>query len=156
MTTIVKYLQKIEYITKFSCTFTITMGKYIIGILMCVAFIPYLGGFRGDVIQKSFSEVSVTERSANTGNELCETIGTKDYFLLDEFSLNICDIIISMSNATRGGNVSRTLKFASTLQLLSSLNTLGIERESKNLNFQHRFVKTSYEYFIYTIKRLLI
>ena len=44
----------------------------------------------------------------------------------------------------------------STVQRLSAMDTPLVARDAKNLYFQYCFIKSSNQYFIYTLRRLLI
>lgn len=136
------------------------MSKHLIGILICVALVLNLSGFKSEILQGLQTEVAARGENANdsfnpSSQDNKEIVSN---YLSDTFSSGICDVIpvaVSVS-VPRGISFPKNLKFTSTIQILSSLNTSLFVRDSKDLYFQHCFVKSSYRYFVYTLRRLLI
>lgn len=142
------------------------MGRHLIGILICIALVLNLNGFKSEILQGLQTEVSARGENTNYQNgngfdfsnqENEETV-TNNLFSFDTFSNGICDVIpVSVSvSVPRGISFPKHLKFTSTIQVLSSLHTPLFVRDSQDLYFHHCFVKSSCRYFVYTLRRLLI
>ncbi|MFR5659438.1 MAG: hypothetical protein ACLUDU_16360 [Butyricimonas faecihominis] len=75
---------------------------------------------------------------------------------LDAVNLRRDDTSLSSSSSSRGTNPSRSLKFASTILMLSFYDVPLTNRDTKNLYYHYRFVKSSCRYFVYTLRKIII
>lgn len=124
------------------------MGKFLTTILICIAFIFSLSGIKGNILQESSEKIAVSGYAESL---------SKDNISLNALNnLTICDVLASVSTPLRGISFPKNLKFNKTIQMLSSTNTPLFVRNTKDIYFHRCFVKFSYRYFIYTLRRLII
>lgn len=67
--------------------------------------------------------------------------------------IKLCEGTFSALSFSRNICTPKTLKLASTIRILSSLNT---QEKGKNLYSNINYVKSSYRYFVYTLRNILI
>lgn len=138
------------------------MSKYLIGILICVAFAFNLNGIKGETLLKSRTEVSVSEQNTNYADRDVIATGYEGGVRNDDFLFNtfsnpiICDTLASVLSLPRGMSFPKNLKFTPTIQILSALKTSLATENFRNLNLHSCFVKSSRRYFVYALRRLLI
>ena len=116
--------------------------------------------------QLSSSVVTVTEQYADNAEHTYElfshsrqTLANEWRFLfegLDAVNLRRDDTSLSSSSGPRGTNLSRSLKFASTILMLSFYDVPLTSRDTKNLYYHYCFVKSSCRYFVYTLRKIII
>lgn len=137
------------------------MKQYLISILTLTIFAFGLTEVRNSISQESLEKTSATgvmyaeSGYLNSTDNEFGTIDTNDCFSLANFSLRIFDIPLSLSSVPRGLSFPKNLRFNSTIQVLSSLTTPLVVRNTKNLYLQYCFVKSSCRYFVYTLERML-
>lgn len=138
--------------------FTTAMGKYLIGILMCVAFIFSLNEIKGETSQGLPEEISAVTYATNYVylSSPYEAMFLNDHFSFNAFNQQICDIPHSISASIRGISFPKNLKFISTVQLLSSLATRENSRNPRNQYSHYCLEKSSNKYYLYTLRSLLI
>lgn len=140
------------------------MGKYLIGILLGFALLFSFGGMRGEKAPELQAEmfVSVGDADCIRGDSSCSLsaeyggLTANDLFSLNIFYLKVCKIPVSLVLSPRCVNFFRSLKFFSAIGMLSARDTPLFEKNSNGQYFHFSFIKISYRYFVYTLRRLLI
>ncbi|WP_294142580.1 hypothetical protein [uncultured Sanguibacteroides sp.] len=137
------------------------MRRYLTGIFLSVIFVLGFSGIKDVAAQMSQAEVSVKSSNTRTDTNSVGSIDSENKialaneYIFDAFYLRSCDMPVAASSVPRVLNFSKNLR-SSTIQILSSLSTPLLARDSKNLYFHYCFVKFSYRYFIYTLRRIRI
>ena len=142
------------------------MKKFIIRILIGFVAIFCLNEISDKRGQLSSSVQTVTEQYADDAEHTCElsshsrqTLANEWRFSfegLDAVNLRRDDTSLSSSSGPRGTNPSRSLKFASTILMLSFYDVPLTSRDTKNLYYHYCFVKSSCRYFVYTLRKIII
>ena len=143
------------------------MKRYLIGILVCLATVFCLNEITGKTVQNSQERMAVSEQHADeiglacqlSSNSKQDAAFTNERFSfegLDAVNLSRNDTSFSPTSSYRGSNPSRSLKFISTILMLSFHDTPLMNRDTKNLYYHYSFVKSSCQYFIYTLRKIVI
>lgn len=145
---------------KLICTFALTMKRLITVILLGVALFVSLGKTGGQRIQVLGPDMAVCGVVASDGpNSVLSEAGDAEndsIFAFDTFYLRACDVPSPLVLSMRTGNFFRTIKFMSAARSLTDIDVplTGINAGERYYN--SNFTKTSYRYFVYTLRRLLI
>ena len=136
------------------------MKRFITVILLGVALFVSLGKTGGQRIQVMGPDMAVCGIVASdaSGSVLSGAGDTENGFIFsfDTFYLRACDVPSPLILSTRAGNFFRTIKFMSAARSLTdmAIPLTGINAGERCYN--SNFTKTSYRYFVYTLRRLLI
>ncbi|HBO25794.1 MULTISPECIES: hypothetical protein [Culturomica] len=130
------------------------MKKYLTGILFGLFFLFGLCEITGYGNQINSLEDFVSVQESGTGvNAVTACADGREF---DVFYLYLGEIPATIVVTSRGGNFFRTLRFQSTIRVLSAIDIPLVEKNSKGEYFHFSFGRTSYRYFVYTLRRLLI
>ena len=132
------------------------MKRYIVNILIYTAFLFSISGIKGMFFQESLLQSSEIEQSTVNSLEKEQALATTHSFSFDFFCFKSSDVPLLISSSPRSINFPKNLKSVAVIQRLSAMDTPLVARDAKNLYFQYCFIKYSIQYFIYTLRRLLI
>lgn len=136
------------------------MKKYLTIIFVGFALLFSLGRVGGERMQVLRPDMVVCElfTAGNSGSVLSEPggAGCSTIFSFDTFYLRACDVPTSLVLSLRAGNFFRTVKFLSAVRSFADMDVVLTRNDSRVKYCDTDFIKTSYRYFVYTLRRLLI
>lgn len=143
------------------------MAKYVFCILTGIILMLILGvakdemhGQHMKMAVHDFAELGYTESfcqiSSDTEAKLAYLNFDSVFDGVMATDIKLCEGTFSALSFSRNISIPKTLKLASTIRILSSLNTLLPQEKGKNLYSNINYVKSSYRYFVYTLRNILI